>query len=168
MSYKYLFGPVPSRRLGISLGVDLVSFKVCSYNCVYCEVGKTTKLTIKRDSYINSKELIKELDDFLEKKPKLDYITFSGNGEPVLNSELGEIIDYLKKNYSQYKIALITNGSLFFDENLIREIEKIDLLLPSLDAVSTKVFKEINKPHHSLNIKKIIEGLIKEYVDIIY
>lgn len=161
MSYKYLFGPVPSRRLGISLGVDLVPFKVCSFNCIYCEVGKTTNLTVKRNSYINLKELIKELDDFLVKKPKLDYITFSGNGEPILNSDLGKITDYLKKNYSQYKIALITNGSLFFDKKLIKEIEKIDLLLPSLDAVSKDIFKKINRPHPSLDIIKIINGLIQ-------
>ena len=160
MNYKYLFGPVPSRRLGISLGVDLVPFKVCNFNCVYCEVGRTNKLTNTRDSYIKYADIVKELDDFLSQKPNLDYITFSGNGEPLLNSELGKIAAYLKQNYSHYKLALITNGALFYDENLINEIKNIYLLLPSLDAVSPDLFRKINRPHHALDISKIIDGLI--------
>ena len=102
MKYKYLFGPVPSRRLGISLGVDLVPHKVCSMNCVYCEVGRTTNLTNERAEYIPLKELMKEMKEYLKDEPNLDYITFSGAGEPLLNSGIGAMISFIKKNYPQY------------------------------------------------------------------
>ena len=92
MKYKHLFGPVPSRRLGISLGIDLIPAKVCSQDCIYCEVGKTTDLTIERQEYISLDSIIEELEIFLNTKPELDYITFSGSGEPVLNNRLGELV----------------------------------------------------------------------------
>ncbi len=95
--YKYLFGPVPSRRLGMSLGVDLVPKKVCSLDCVYCEVGKTTKLTTDRMEYVKYDNIISELHKFMSNKPKIDYITFSGSGEPTLNSRIGEVLFYVKK-----------------------------------------------------------------------
>ena len=168
---KYLFGPVPSRRLGISLGVDLVPHKVCSLNCVYCEVGKTTNLTIERKEYIPIKEVINELKDYLDKKPELDFITFSGQGEPTLNSGLGKVIDFIKDNYSDYKIAVITNGTLFYDKKVRDEVLQADVLLPSIDAVSDIVFAKINRPNKNLNNSKIIEGLIqlrKEFSGKIY
>ena len=98
MKYKYLFGPVPSRRLDISLGIDLVPHKTCSLNCIYCECGKTTNLTIERKEYIPLNEIINELNLFFKNNQPLDYITFSGAGEPTLYSKLGEIVDFLKKN----------------------------------------------------------------------
>lgn len=168
---KYLFGPVPSRRLGISLGVDLVPHKVCTLDCVYCEVGKTTCLTIERKEFIPLHELLEELKEYLDKKPELDFITFSGQGEPTLNSGLGKVIDFLKTNYPEYKIALITNGTLFYDKNVRDEVLKVDLILPSLDAVSSKVFNKINRPDKNLNNDKIINGLIelgKEFKGKIY
>jgi len=161
MKYKYLFGPVPSRRLGISLGVDLVPHKVCSLNCVYCEVGRTTNLTIERKEYIPINEVLNELSDYLSKNPNLDFITFSGAGEPTLNSGIGKVISFLKENYYGYKIAVLTNSTLISDAKLRKEINKIDLLLPSLDAVSEQVFKKLNRPDPSLKIDKIIEGLVK-------
>ncbi|NQT65149.1 MAG: radical SAM protein [FCB group bacterium] len=158
---KNLFGPVPSRRLGISLGVDLVPLKVCSLNCIYCEVGRTTNLTIERKEYIPINEVIDELQDYLNQKPELDFITFSGQGEPTLNSGLGKVIDFIKDNYPKYMIAVITNGTLFWDKEVRNEVSQADVLLPSLDAVSELSFLKINRPNKNLNIDKIIEGLIK-------
>lgn len=158
---KYLFGPVPSRRLGISLGVDLVPHKVCNLNCIYCEVGRTTYLTIERKEYIPTKEILEELRQYLSQNPELDFITFSGQGEPTLNNHLGTIIDFIKNHYSQYKVAVITNGTLFFDKIVRQEVSRADVILPSLDAASKNVFLKINRPNKNLNIEKIIEGLIQ-------
>ena len=158
---KYLFGPVPSRRLGISLGVDLVPHKVCSLNCIYCEVGRTTNLTIERKEYIPVNEVIDELKDYLDQKPELDFVTFSGQGEPTLNSGLGRVINFIKDNYSEYKVAVITNGTLFWDDKVRLEVARADVLLPSLDAVSRDSFLKINRPNKNLNNDKIVEGLIK-------
>jgi wyosine [tRNA(Phe)-imidazoG37] synthetase (radical SAM superfamily) len=158
--YKYLFGPVPSRRLGVSLGIDLVPKKVCSLNCVYCEVGKTTNLTTKRAEYIKYDEIIKELTDFMKDTPKLDYITFSGSGEPTLNIYLGKIIKYIKDNYKNVKLALLTNGTLFDDSDLRKEIADIDVILPSLDAGSDKVFRRIDRAAKELNLETYINGLV--------
>ncbi len=158
---KYLFGPVSSRRLGLSLGVDLVPFKVCTLSCVYCESGDTTNLTLKRDNYIPIDEVIEELKAYLSTKPELDYVTFSGQGEPTLNSGLGKVIRFIKDNYPHLKLALITNGTLFHDENLRSEVTEVDLILPSLDAVSDKLFREINRPAEELSPENMIEGLTK-------
>ena len=160
MKYKYLFGPVPSRRLGISLGVDLVPHKTCSLNCIYCECGKTTNLTIERKEYIPIDEILDELNLFLKNNQSLDYITFSGAGEPTLYSKLGEIAEFLKNNYPGYKTALLTNSSLLYDKKVQDEIKNIDLIIPSLDSVFDKSFKDINRPHNNLKIKKVINGLI--------
>jgi len=168
---KYLFGPVPSRRLGISLGVDLVPLKVCSLNCVYCEVGRTTNLTIERKEYIPINKVLKELKDYLDQKPELDFVTFSGQGEPTLNSGLGKVIDFIKNNYQEYKVAVITNGTLFWDKEVRNEVIRADVLLPSLDAVSELSFLKVNRPNKNLNIDKIIEGLIllrKDFAGKIY
>lgn len=161
MKYKHLFGPVPSRRLGISLGVDLVPHKVCSMNCIYCEVGKTTNLTSERGDYIPLKYLMRELKNYLATNPDLDYITFSGAGEPLLNEGIGEIITFIKSEYPQYKLALITNSTQLVDPQVRNEIKQIDLILPSLDAVSEKVFREINRAAADVKIGDIVEGLIK-------
>lgn len=158
---KYLFGPVPSRRLGISLGVDLVPHKVCSLNCIYCEVGKTTNLTTDRKKYILINDVIAELKEYLIQKPKLDFITFSGQGEPTLNSGLGQIINFIKKDFPNYKIAVITNGTLFYDKKVRNEVISADVLLPSLDAVSNNTFLKINRPNKNLNSQTIIKGLIQ-------
>ena len=159
MAYNYLFGPVPSRRLGMSLGVDLVPHKICSFNCIYCEVGATTDLTVTRKEYVDIKQVKNELDDFLSKDPELDYITFSGSGEPTLNNKLGDIVDYIKEAYPKYKLALLTNSSLLHDPNLRREIMTMDVILPSLDAVTENAFLKVNRPNPDLNVDSIIEGL---------
>ena len=159
--FQHLFGPVPSRRLGISLGVDLVPHKTCTLNCVYCESGKTTNLTLERKEYVPTEPILVELNDFLKDNPRLDYITFSGAGEPTLHSDIGVIINFIKKKYPQYKLALITNGTLFYLPDLRDEVKPVDLILPSLDAASDKVFKKINHAHGGLKIGEIIKGLIQ-------
>lgn len=157
---KYLYGPVPSRRLGLSLGIDLIPYKICSFNCIYCECGETTKLTIKRKEFKPVGSIIKELDEYLKDEPKLDYITFSGSGEPTLYSHLGKIVKFLNRNYPQYKTALLTNSSLLSDKNLREEIIDLDLISPSLDSVIEKNYKKINRPDKNVKLIDIIEGLI--------
>lgn len=164
--YKHLFGPVPSRRLGMSLGIDLVPKKVCSLNCVYCEVGKTTKLTLDRMEYVKYDQVIAELKQFMSNKPKIDYITFSGSGEPTLNSRIGDVLNFVRKNYPKIKTAVLTNGTLLFDKKLRAELLQANVILPSLDAASQKVFEKIDRPNSNLKIETYIQGLIdfrKEY-----
>ncbi len=157
--YKYLFGPVPSRRLGISLGVDLVKHKTCSLDCVYCECGATTNLTCERKEYVPVKDVLKELDHYFENNQDPDYITFSGSGEPTLNSGIGRVIDFIKKRKKDISIALLTNGTLFSKKQVRNDTINADLIIPSLDAVSPHMFHKINRPCASLNLDKHIQGL---------
>jgi len=157
--YKYIFGPVNSRRLGISLGVDLVPFKTCPLNCVYCECGNTTDLTSKIDEYVPTDEVLQEIDDYLSGKPKLDIITFSGSGEPTLHKNIGRIIDHIKNHFSGYKIAVLTNGIMLSRNSVRRAISKADLVIPSLDAVSIEVFNRIARPVPGITPEKLIDGL---------
>ncbi len=157
--YKYLFGPVPSRRLGMSLGVDLVPHKVCSLNCIYCECGPTTKLTLDRKEYILYDKVIKELDHYFNNNPAPDYITFSGSGEPTLNSRIGDVLQFIKRKKPDVPVAVLTNGTLFYEKKVRTELLNADLVLPSLDAASDLIFRKINRPFHKLNIKDYIQGL---------
>lgn len=164
--YKYLFGPVPSRRLGMSLGIDLIPKKVCSLDCVYCEVGKTTKLTTNRLEYVKYEKVIDELKDFMSSNPEIDYITFSGSGEPTLNSRIGDVLNFVKENYPEIKTAVLTNGTLLSDKNLRKELLKADVILPSLDAAGQEAFERINRPAPGLSLQNYIQGIIdlrKEY-----
>jgi len=130
MKFKHLFGPVPSRRLGVSLGIDLVPYKTCTMDCIFCECGKTTNLTIDRKEYVPTAEILDELDAYLKQSPDLDYITFSGLGEPTLHSRIGEILNFLKQNYPRYKVAILTNGTLLFHKELRDEIKNTDIVKP--------------------------------------
>lgn len=161
MAYKHLFGPIISRRLGLSLGVDLVPYKVCSLDCVYCEVGETTDLVIDRKAFIDTQEIIKELSDFLPKHPKIDFITFSGAGEPCLNSNIEEVIYEIKRLWPQYHLALITNSTFMYDKKLCEALLNCDLILPSLDAVSREAFEKINRPHRDLDPQIMIDSLVE-------
>jgi len=154
---KYIFGPVPSRRLGISLGVDIIPAKTCSLNCVYCECGLTTNLSLERKSFFPYKEIINELETFLNNNPRPDYITFSGSGEPTLNSDIGEIALYIKGK--GIPSVLLTNGTLLYRDDVFEDIKSIDLIIPSLDAGDEETFKKINHPHKALKFNKYIEGL---------
>ncbi|HHI88093.1 MAG TPA: radical SAM protein [Candidatus Cloacimonetes bacterium] len=166
MKYRHLFGPVPSRRLGLSLGIDPIPYKTCTFDCIYCECGATTDLTKERSEYISTDEIIHELDTFLESKPDLDYVTFSGSGEPTLNKGIGKIITHIKDGYPEYKIAVLTNSSLFSNKAVRKELLRADLVMPSLDAASEDLFQKINRPAPGITIENIINGLIefrKEY-----
>ncbi|MFC2091646.1 radical SAM protein, partial [Elusimicrobiota bacterium] len=158
---KYLFGPVLSRRLGLSLGVDMVPYKYCSFDCIYCECGPTTVSVVKRHEYVKSDEIIREVSGFLDSSPELDFVTLAGSGEPTLNASLGKIINHIKDEYPSYDVALLTNASLLADDAVIEEVKRCDVILPSLDAVSETNFKKINRPGCGLKINTIIEGLKK-------
>lgn len=158
--YRYLFGPVPSRRLGMSLGVDLVPKKVCSLDCVYCEVGETTRLTVERREYIPYADLVDELTDFFGSgNPDPDYITFSGSGEPTLNSRIGDVIAFLKGIRPQIPIAVLTNGTLLHLPEVRQALLAADVVLPSLDAATPRAFRRINRPEKSLSLALYIDGL---------
>jgi wyosine [tRNA(Phe)-imidazoG37] synthetase (radical SAM superfamily) len=155
---KYIFGPVPSRRLGFSLGVDIIPIKTCTLDCIYCQVGKTTCKTIERKEYVSPEKVLAELKEVLRTGKKIDYITLSGNGEPTLNSKIGEIIRGIN-GISSLPVAVITNGTLLSDINVREELLPADLVMPSLDAATQETFEKIDRPHQSLKIEDIVEGM---------
>jgi len=157
---SYIFGPVPSRRLGFSLGIDLVPYKTCSLDCIYCQLGRTTNKTVETREYISSSLILKQLKKVLSSGRKIDYLTFSGSGEPTLNSKIGAMISEIKK-ITKIPIAVLTNGTLLFKKEIREKLKKADLVIPSLDAVSPSLFEKVNRPYSSLKIDKIISGLIK-------
>lgn len=156
---KHLFGPVPSRRLGISLGIDLTPQKACTLNCLYCECGKTDTLTLERKEYVPTAEVIDELRAYLSTGPELDAVTFSGSGEPTLHSGVGDIIAFLKGEFPQYRVVMLTNSTLLHLPEVRAALMPADLVVPSLDAVSDEVFRKINRPQSKLNSAQLIEGL---------
>ena len=158
---QYLFGPVPSRRLGMSLGVDLVPRKVCSLDCVYCEVGATTKCTLTRMPYVPFESLAAELNHFLAHNPDPDYITFSGSGEPTLNNRIGDVIQLIRSLRPAIPSAVLTNGTVLADETIRKALLPADVVLPSLDAATETVFQKINRPAKGLSIQAVIEGLVR-------
>lgn len=155
---KYTYGPVPSRRLGNSLGVDIVPFKICSFDCVYCQLGRTTRKTVQREDYSPASEILNDLKRVLDSDASIDFITFSGSGEPTLNKELGTLISKVKK-LSTIPVAVITNGSLLWKREVQEDLLEADLVLPSLDAGSESLFQYINRPHSSLHLETIVDGL---------
>jgi wyosine [tRNA(Phe)-imidazoG37] synthetase (radical SAM superfamily) len=159
--YQYLFGPVPSRRLGISLGIDLVPMKTCSLNCIYCECGKTTDLTLTRREYVPLAQVKDEFLHYISNHPKPDYITFSGSGEPTLNSYIGEAIRFIRSHETDIPIAVLTNGTLLFDPQVRNELKPASVVMPSLDAATDKVFIKINRPHRRLSVERMLDGLIQ-------
>ena len=158
--YKFLFGPVPSRRLGMSLGVDLVPKKVCSLDCVYCEVGHTSKLTLDRLEYVPVRKVKEELTHYFSNNPDPDYITFSGSGEPTLNIYIGEILEFIKQQKPAIPVAVLTNGTLLSDKNVRTALLNSDIILPSFDAATEEVFRKINRPAKGLCITDYLEGLV--------
>jgi len=166
MKYNHLFGPVPSRRLGISLGVDLVPLKTCTLNCIYCECGRTTDLTATRKNYVPLSEVKEELTDYFANNPRPDYITFSGSGEPTLNSNIGDVLHFIRNHIHDIPVAVLTNGTLFSIRQVRKDIKPAALVMPSLDAATDKMFRKINRPSPRLRIDSIIDGLVrfrKEY-----
>lgn len=155
-----VFGPVPSRRLGFSLGIDITPLKACTLDCVYCQLGRTPATTIQRSAWIGPAEVLNELRRALDTCGALDYVTFSGSGEPTLHSGLGEMIDGIHA-LCDVPVAVITNGTLMTHPDVRRDVGKAELAVPSLDAVTPEVFRRINRPHPALDIASIIEGLVR-------
>lgn len=155
---KYIFGPVPSRRLGRSLGVDLVPFKTCTYDCIYCQLGRTTNKTLERREWVPLDDVLAELKDKLSTRP--DYITLSGSGEPTLYSRLDELIAGIR-SMTDVPVAILTNGSLLWQEEVRRQLMDAHLMVPSLDAGNTTMFQAVNRPHESISFDRMLEGLIR-------
>jgi len=155
---EYIFGPVPSRRLGRSLGVDLVPFKTCSYDCIYCQLGRTTNKTIQRKEWVPIDRVIKQLTNKLGSKP--DYITLSGSGEPTLFSRLEELISKIK-SITDIPVAVLTNGSLLWLPEVRNALKFADMVVPSLDAGSSQMFQYVNRPHSDITFSKMLDGLVK-------
>jgi len=155
---KYLYGPVPSRRLGLSLGVDIVPFKVCTLDCVYCQLGKTSEKTTERKEYVPAEAVLAELKETLAQGLQADFITISGSGEPTLNLRLGELIDGIKK-ITDIPVAVLTNGTLLYRQDVRADCAKANVVLPSLDAGDKQAFEEINRPHKDIIIENLISGL---------
>ncbi len=157
---RCVFGPVSSRRLGLSLGLDLIPHKTCSYDCIYCELGRTTHKTVQRREYVPKDQILKQLWHRLKTSDtKPDYITLCGSGEPTLNSKIGEVIREIKRKTS-IPVAILTNGSLLFMKDVRRDIMEADIVLPSLDAVTKATFQVTNRPHRSLDIEDVIKGMV--------
>jgi len=155
---RYVYGPVPSRRLGFSLGIDLVPYKICSLDCIYCQLGRTVRKSIVRKMYTQKDDVLGEVKEILDTNQPIDYITFSGSGEPTLNSDIGELIREIKA-ITSIPLAVLTNGTLLFREDVQKDLLKADVVLPSLDAASFEMFQKINRPHIGLKIDLIIHGL---------
>ena len=157
---KYVYGPVPSRRLGRSLGIDPIPSKTCNYQCIYCQLGKTTNLTNERRDIYLKEEIYKEMEERIKQnKEKFDYITFVGSGEPTLCKSIGKLISKAKE-LSKKPICVITNGSLLYNDDVKDEVIVSDVVLPTLDAGDKKLFIKINRPHPSIKYEKMIQGYI--------
>jgi len=152
-----VFGPVPSRRLGRSLGIDLVPFKTCTYDCIYCQLGRTTRMTDERQAWVDINSIEKELEGKLETSP--DYITLGGSGEPTLHSDIGELISRIR-NITDIPVAVLTNGSLLWREDVRQDLMNADLVIPSLDAGDQDVFERINRPMSSISFREMVEGIV--------
>lgn len=158
--YKHVFGPVPSRRLGISLGVDLVLSKSCNLNCIFCECGATKKIQLERQRFKDMNEILNEIQSVL-KDIKPDYITFSGSGEPTLSLDLGNISKAIKEDLKyKGKICLITNSLLLANEQVIKELEYIDLIVPTLNTLKQDIFEKIVRPDYRTSVDEIKKGFI--------
>ncbi len=156
--FKHLYGPVPSRRLGRSLGIDLVPFKTCTYDCVYCQLGRTTKRTIQRKEYVPIEAVVLELKQKLAGGDAPDYISLAGSGEPTLNSGIGSLIRKIK-DMTKIPVAVLTNGSLLWMREVQDALDAADLVLPSLDAGTDALFRQINRPHRSLWFAQMVDGI---------
>lgn len=165
MKQRLIYGPVPSRRLGYSLGVDLVPHKVCSYDCIYCQLGRTKQKTIERKPYTPAENILSQVRQQLKEGVAADYITLAGSGEPTLSTEIGPLIQGIKK-LTKIPIAVLTNGSLLGTTEVREALMEADVVLPSLDAHDEEGFQAINRPHPEIRLGSVLEGLLafrKEY-----
>lgn len=153
-----VFGPVPSRRLGFSLGVDIIPPKYCTFDCIYCQIGKTATKAVERQSFVDPDAIVEQVKEKAAKEGRIDHVTLSGSGEPTLNADIGRIIRRLKEEVA-LPVAVITNGSLLSRADVRQDIAAADVVLPSLDAPDQATFERINRPHPSVRIEQVVEGL---------
>jgi wyosine [tRNA(Phe)-imidazoG37] synthetase (radical SAM superfamily) len=158
---KCIFGPVPSRRLGQSLGIDTIPPKTCNWNCVYCQLGRTVPLTNDRQEYIPCTEILAELESFMISAllGEIDWVTFVGSGEPTLHSGIGRLIRQVQL-LTDLPVAVITNGSLLYLPEVRRDLLWADAVMPSLDAGSADLYRKLNRPHPQATFDRLVEGLI--------
>lgn len=155
-----IFGPVPSRRLGRSLGIDVIPPKTCSLDCIYCESGPTTRLTMDRQCFVEPEAVLRDLERYFRNHPSgAEVLTFSSAGEPTLYEPIGELIREIKRRYSRLPLVVLTNGTLLWDPKVREDLLRADRVVPSLDAVSAEGFKSINRPHPGLSLSLMLEGL---------
>ncbi len=157
---KYVFGPVPSRRLGLSLGIDPLPFKTCNWNCIYCQLGRTSPLTLERGEYVPRQDLIAEVLQVLEtsRSGEIDWITFVGSGEPTLHSGLGWMIRQVKA-HTDLPVAVITNGSLLYLPEVRDELSAADAVLPTLDAGNIRLYQQINRAAPRFSLDRLVDGI---------
>ncbi len=160
-AYQFVYGPVPSRRMGLSLGISPIPKKVCNYSCVYCQLGRTRGMTNERRSFYQVEALVKEFRDYIKKGGVFDIVTLVGEGEPTLFADIHNLIKELKKNTAK-PIAVITNGALLYEEEVKAGLKEADLVLPSLDAYDEETFRKINRPYGTIRFKDVFRGL-KEF-----
>lgn len=157
---RYVYGPVPSRRLGLSLGVDLIPFKTCTYDCIYCQLGRTTNKCVVRKEYVPAPVVLDHIKEAIRIKQRIDFVTCSGSGEPTLHSEIGYIIREAKR-FSATPVAVITNSSLLHEGAVRDALMDADLVVPSLDAGREETFHRINRPHDGIRFGGMVEGLTR-------
>ena len=161
MSYsgvRYVYGPVSSRRLGRSLGVDLVPLKTCTYDCIYCQLGRTTDKTAERKSYTPVEGILEQVDRALSDAPSPSFITLAGSGEPTLHEGIGNLIEGLKR-ITGIPIAVLTNGSLLHLPEVREALWEADVIIPSLDAGDERMFRLVNRPLHHLRFETVVDGI---------
>lgn len=154
-----IYGPVPSRRLGRSLGIDLLPAKICTYDCVYCQLGRTAATTVRRRPYRSVEEVLAQLKSALDGGVTPDCLTIAGSGEPTLHSEIGAVIQGIKK-MTAIPVAVLTNSSLLSDESVRDALMAADIVVPSLDAYNAALFEKINRPHETIGFDRMLEGLV--------
>jgi wyosine [tRNA(Phe)-imidazoG37] synthetase (radical SAM superfamily) len=153
-----VYGPVPSRRLGFSLGVDILPFKTCTLDCVYCQLGSSSRTTVRRKAFFNPKEVLAQVQRAIASGAHIDHITFSGSGEPTLNRSIGGIIRGIKK-MTDIPVAVLTNATLLSRTDVREALRAADVVVPSLDAATPGMFRRINRPHRSLSLSRTLKGL---------
>jgi wyosine [tRNA(Phe)-imidazoG37] synthetase (radical SAM superfamily) len=158
--HRFVYGPVASRRLGFSLGVDIIPFKTCTLDCIYCQLGAAGRKTVRRASWFPPKEILAQVKAAVDSGQKIDVITFSGSGEPTLSRDIGFLIRAIKR-MTRVPVAVLTNGTLLTRKDVRRDLAAADVVVPSLDAVPAALFRRVNRPHASLDNRRIVDGLVR-------
>ncbi len=159
MKHRYTFGPVPSRRLGRSLGIDIVPFKTCTYDCIYCQLGRTTNRTLQREEYVPLDDVLRDVEAVVAAGTQVDYLTLSGSGEPTLHSGVGDLVMMLKREFA-CPVAVLTNGSLLHRPEIAEALMPADVVVPTVAADSETVYQCVHRPAPGLHFDAVMQGLI--------